>query len=160
MRRGAVGEIVSTAIILAATGVVAAAMLAVFSEQAHVATDDLRSRLDVMRAQAVEQLDVTGAEWRAGGNLTFLVSNYGDYPATMPFMLFTGNGTDVSNASVAYHHLNNTVLAACHASTPCAMYGMTLPPKDAVRLQMPWSNGTDSLIIITDTGRAMKVGVN
>ena len=159
MRRGAIGEIVSTAIILAATGVVAAAMLAVFSEQAHVATDDLRSRLDIMRAQAVEQLDVTGAEWRAGGNLTFLVSNYGDYPASMPFMLFTGNGTDVSNAGVSYHHLNNTILAACDAPAPCAMYDMTLPSKDAVRLQIPWSGG-GPLIIITDTGRAMRVGVN
>ena len=160
MRRSAIGEIVSTAIILAATGAVAAAMLAVFSEQAHVATDDLRSRLDTMRAQAVEQLDVTGTEWRAGGNLTFLVSNYGDYPAAMPFMLFTGNGTDVSNADVTYRHLNNTILATCDAATPCTMYDAKLQSKDAVRLLMPWSGGSDSLIIITDTGRAMRVGVN
>lgn len=160
MRRAAIGEVVSTAIILAATGVVAAAMLAVFSEQAHVATDDLRSRLDIMRAQAVEQLDVTGAEWRSGGNLTFLVSNYGDYDAAMPFMLYTSNGTEVSNGDVAYRRLDNTVLATCTAGTPCAMYSMALAPKDAVRLLMPWASGADSLIIITDTGRAMRVDVN
>ena len=155
----AIGEIVSAAIILAATGVVAAVMLGVFSEQAHVATDDLRSRLDIMRLQAVEQLDVTGVEWRTGGNLTFIVSNYGDYNATMPFMLFTSNGTDVTNHNVTYFNMNSTILGTCSVPVPCNLYNTTISPRDAIRVLMPW-NSTDSLVIITDTGRGMRVNVN
>lgn len=161
MRRGGIGEVVSASIIVAATAVVAALMLSGFSEQAQVTADDIRSRMDVMRERAVEQLDVTSREWRPGGNLTFLVANYGEYDSAMPFMLYRENGTEVTNAIVGYYWLNDTdnPIIQCTAAAPCAPYNMTLPRKDLVRLEMPWA-ANDPLIIVTDAGRALWAGAD
>lgn len=158
-RRRAIGEVVSAAIILGGTAIVATLMLSAFSEQSQIATEDLRSRLDILRAQAIEQLDVTGTEWRAGGHLTFLVSNFGDYPTTIPFELYRENGTRVTDENVGYFDLDGTTIMSCTASTPCSLYGTELSSKSAVRLQMPWPSA-DPLIIITDTGKAIRVSVN
>lgn len=149
----------SAAIILGGTAIVATIMLGAFSEQSQITTEDLRSRLDILRAQAVEQLDVTGTEWRAGGHLTFLVSNFGDYPTTMPFELYKEDGTRVTDADVDYFNMNGTTIVSCSTGTPCSLYDMELPSKSAVRLQMPWP-AADPLIIITDTGKALRVSVN
>ena len=159
MRRSGIGEVVSASIILAATAVVAALMLAGFSEQAQVAADDIRSRIDIMRGQAVEQLDVTSREWRPGGNLTFLVTNYGEYDSAMPFLLYREDGSEVTNHTVRYYRLNDTdtPIMFCTTAAPCTPYNMTLPRKDLVRLEMPWP-ANDPLIIITDSGRALWAG--
>ena len=126
-----------------------------------MARDDLRSRLDILRAQAVEQLDVISTEWR-GTDLTFLVSNFGDYPTTYPFELYRLDGTDATNANVEY-----LVLGApnshphCEPATPCNLYNTTLAPKSSIQLRIPWALADgNTLIIITDTGRALRVSVN
>lgn len=153
----AIGEIVSAAIILGATGVVATIMLGAFSEQAQITTDDVRSRLDIMRAQAVEQIDVTSVSNHL--NLTFLVVNYGDYDTTIPFMLYRTDGIEVTNDTVSYTWLNDTSLIQCLPTTPCTTYNTTLAARDTIRVDMPWGYGVD-LIIITDTGRALRVDVD
>ena len=156
-RRQAIGEIVSAAIILAAASVAATIMLSAFSESANVAWDDTRSRLDIMRAQAVEQLDVTSRSCCPGGNMTWLVVNYGDYPTTLPFGMYRGNGTEVTNANVNYFTLNNTLLASCTATNPCDPHETELPSKGAVRMEMPWTGPADPLLIVSDSGKALWV---
>lgn len=158
-RRSGMGEALSAAIIMGAAAVVATIMLSDFSEQAQVTTEDLGSRLDIMREQAIEQLDVTGVEWRPGGNLTFLVANYGDYESNMPFALYVENGMNVTNSDVDYYALNGTVMLTCSGSTPCDLYNTPIQPKDAIRIQLPWP-ADDALIVITGSGKGMRVGVN
>ena len=164
--RSAIGEVISASILLGAMGVAAVIILGGVSERAQVTTDDIRSRMDTMRAQAVEQLDVTGVSWGGGagisGNYSFLVSNYGDYPAKIPFALYDSGGNPVTNADVVYARMDNTNVAHCTVTVNCQLYDTELESKGIIRVIVGnWSgtaNGADPLIIITDTGRAMRVG--
>lgn len=159
--RRAIGEALGAAIILGATGVVATIMLSAYSDQSQVIYADLRSYLDVMRAQAVEQLDVTSVECCRTGNLTFLVVNYGDHPSTMPFELYTEDGVRVTDNDVSYYGLDGNPLgfSPCDMTPPgCDRYSEELAPGGAVRLEMPWTG--DPLVLVTDTGRGLWVDVN
>lgn len=166
-RRRAIGEVVSAAILLAGMAAASIAMLAAVGEQSQVTTDDIRSRMDIMRAQAVEQLDVTGTSWNgpAGGgigNYTFLVSNFGDFNTTIPFALYDVDGAEVTNRDVIYTTMGNTNIAHCTTAVNCDLYKEPLPYKGLIRIIMvDWPGtaaGGDPLIIVTDTGRAMRVG--
>lgn len=165
-RRRAIGEVASAAILLAGMAAASITMLAAVGEQSQVTTDDIRSRMDIMRAQAVEQLDVTGTSWHAtgggNGNYTFLVSNFGDFNTTIPFALYDTNGRDVTNENVIYTTMGNTNIAHCTTAVNCELYTEPLPYKGLVRVIMVGWPGTaaggDPLIIVTDTGRAMRVG--
>lgn len=155
--RKLIGEVLGAAIILGASGVVATIVLASYSDQAQVMYSDLRSHLDLMRAQAVEQLDVTSREWRPGSNLTFFVVNYGDYESSYPFELYTEDGVDVTNEDVHYRDLRGGSLGECTPATNCMLYDMQLPPGGALVIEMPWP-ADDPLILVTDTGKGLWVG--
>lgn len=164
MRLYGVGEIVSAAIILGATAVVATIMLGAFSESAQVMTDDTRSRMDRLRAEAVEQLDVTSRECQAGTPLTFLVVNYGDFPTSIPFKAYDQTGGAV-HANITYVDLGNTRVASCIPSWSCIdgggnsinLYNQTLDSKYSVLVRVnPWPC-SDPLILVTDTGDVLWV---
>lgn len=166
-RRRAIGEAASASILLAGMAAASIAMLAAVGEQAQVTTDDIRSRMDIMRAQAIEQLDVTGTSWNGPpgggiGNYTFLVSNFGDFNTTIPFALYDTNGRDVTNENVIYKVMNDTNVEHCTTAANCELYTIPLPYKGIIRVIMvDWPGGAaggDPLIIVTDTGRAMRVG--
>lgn len=158
-----IGEVVSASILLGAMAVVAVIILGVIGEQSQVVTDDIRSRMDIMRAQAVEQLDITGTSWSGSGgipgNYSFLVSNYGDYKTTIPFAVYAINGTDVTTHDIHYIQMNGTPLVSCEPS--CNLYKKDLAPKGVIRVVVeswPGVSSANPLIIVTDTGRALRVG--
>lgn len=168
-RRTGIGEAVSASILLAAAGVAAVVMIGGMGEQTQVSTDDMRSRLDVMRAQAVEQLDITSVSWGATGggtgNMTFMVSNYGDHPTMMPFELYDMDGDEITNEDIVYRWLNNTQWRHCTTAVPCDPYTDDLPAKSLVRIVvMGWPDAGgglgEPLIVVSDTGTALRVGDN
>lgn len=164
MRRHGIGEIVSAAIILGATAVVATIMLGVFSESAQVITDDARSRLDRMRAEAVEQLDITSISC-SPGQMSFLVVNFGDYKSTLPFLAYDDTGIPIPNTtSIRYSYLGNSTLADCtgnycrdvHGNT-LARYDRELGPGASAWVEVsPWVC-SNTLYMITDTGGLLRV---
>lgn len=165
-RRTGIGEVVSASILLAAAGVAAVIMIGGMGEQHQVSIDDMRSRLDVMRAQAIEQLDVTSVSWinvGGTGNLTFLVANYGDYPTTIPFEMYGMDGVEVGN-EVVYLNLTGRQWHHCPVGNPCDPYTHDLSSKSLIRIVvMNWPGAGslgDPLIVVSDTGTAMRVGDN
>ena len=167
MIRYGVGEIVAAAIILAAAAVVSTIMLGAFSESAQVMTDDTRSRMNRLRAEAVEQIDVTSRECQTGKPLTFLVVNYGDFPTSMPFKAYDQIGGAI-HANITYVDLDNTRVASCSPSWSCTdgggnsinLYDQTLNSKYSVLVQVdPWPC-LDPLILLTDTGDVLWVAAD
>ena len=157
--RKAIGEVLGAAMLLGAAGAVSVIMLSAHSDQTQVLYGDLRSHLDLMRAQAVEQVDVTGVEWRTGSTLTFFVVNYGDHHTTYPFEVYFENGTRVATLhDVNYLNIGDTLEVACTAAA-CTLYDRQLEHNGAIRVDIP-SWGGDSLILVTDTGRSLWVEVN
>lgn len=165
-RRAAIGEAASAAIILAATAAASVIILGVFTDSVQVTTDDLRSRMDILRDQAVERMDVASTSWDGGpgnpGNYTFLVSNYGDYGTQMPFALYDEDGVEKTDANVVYRFLNGSQIVECTPSANCSLYDRTLAAKSVIRVTIgSWpgnAEGADPLIIMTGTGRAVWVG--
>ncbi len=153
MRRTAIGEIVSAAIILGTTAVVATIMLNILSEQAQTTTDDMRSRLDIMRAQAVEQLDIISRA-DTSGEATFIVINYGDFPTSIPFLIYDKHGINIQGDVKSYILQNGTDI--CTGSYVCPTpYTESLDIGEYVQVTVR-SAANKHLILVTDTGRPLE----
>ena len=167
-RLAGLGETMSAAILFGAFAAGAVIILGVHNEQSEVAIDDIRSRMDILRDQAVEQIDVSSTAWngtKAGvsnGTLTLLVSNYGDFETSIPFAIYDRTGNLKTNGNETYVSMTgSTLFGPC---TQCRMYNETLDAKTTIRIDVPAWPGVDgvpdSLILITNAGRAVLVGEN
>ena len=158
MKKG-FSEIHGAVIMFIASVVIASVLLGVYGESSKQVNDDTRSKLDIMRERAREQLDITGISKTSTDIVTFFINNFGKFDTKVPFAIYNNNGTDLTDR-FKYYNIGDTLTTwgDCSA-TSCedALYTQTLQSKDQLIIKSidAYSSPT-GLILVTHSGKALE----